>query len=236
MPKTKQNKKKRTQHTELKQKSLLDIHCVALWSSHRFNCALGEVCDRRLHIFNDFVLPMYWYGADAAVAVAAVAYIQCILIYSVLNCKFMKKTNSSERKTVKAAKRRMRRRSMLPSVSVQVFFSDAVYSIPFVIPSFLFTIQPHESPFDATVKATNRSEVILIAFEAVHWNTDHELTNHGFKSPFFNFVPFLQHSVSYSFNFEQFLIFFLFLFCYCFQLNIILLWFYWVCFELNGFI
>lgn len=43
----------------------------------------------------------------------------------------------------------------------------------------MLTIQLQEWPFDATVKATNRSEVILIALEAVHWNTDHELIHSG---------------------------------------------------------
>lgn len=93
-----------------------------------------------------------------------------------VKCNLMKKTNSSKRKTVKATKRRIWRRSMLLAVSVQVFSSLCIHSHLLFLRSCSPSIQPHESPFVATVKATNRSEVILIAFKAVHWNTDHELT------------------------------------------------------------
>ena len=65
---------------------------------------------------------------------------------------------------------------------------------------FLLAYHPaaaHESPFDATVKATNRSEVILIALEAVHWNT------RPWTKP--------SHGFSFDYNTNSFLMFFLFI-------------------------
>lgn len=148
-----------------------------------------------------------------------------------VKCNLMKKTNSSKRKTVKATKRRIWRRSMLLAVSVQVFSSLCIHSHLLFLRSCSPSIQPHESPFDATVKATNRSEVILIAFEAVHWNTDHELTiprifekNYHFL---IIFVPFFQH-ISFWENLIYFFIVFKSIYFLCFFLLIL--------FELNGFI
>lgn len=86
---------------------------------------------------------------------------------------------SIKRKTVKTfyKKERLLRRLSLPLSVCARFFFYYFYSILSLKPSSShnsFIFLPHKecftSPFDATAKLTNRSEVILIALEAVQLN------------------------------------------------------------------